>query len=266
MKKIYAVVMVFLLSSGLCAIQTKDVIYNDFAEKDPKKSYEGYLALPDVIQKNNPSVLIFHAWKGLGEHEKETARRLAKLGYVAFAADVYGQGIRPKTNQEAAKLSSFYKENRNILREHAQLALSVLKKTKGVTDEKMVALGYCFGGTTALELARDHAKLAGVVSFHGGLDASEKYPSSLPVYPKLLILHGAEDPYVGEDIVSAFKKEAKALNLDYQLIMYSGAVHSFTDRAAGNDPSTGAAYQELADHRSWNAMKHFIQSIKSSSH
>lgn len=224
------------------------------------QALQGYLAYDDSFKGKRPGVLVAHQWKGLGEYEMRRARMLAQMGYVAFALDIYGKGVRPKTTKEAGAQAGKFRSNRPLLRERARAAVIVLKKQPNVDGNRLAIIGYCFGGGTALELARSGADLKGFVSFHGNLD------SPLPAPPgrikgKMLVLHGAVDPLVPLESILAFHEEMEAAKADYQFIAYSGAVHSFTEREAGSDPSDGVAYNEKADRRSWEAMKLFFDEI-----
>jgi dienelactone hydrolase len=202
-------------------------------------------------------MVLVHDWVGLGDYARRRAQEVAALGYVVLAADIYGKGVRAKDPQEAGQLAGKYKGDLPLLRSRARAAFDTLAKDARVDPSKIFAMGYCFGGTTALELARSGAPLAGTISFHGGL--STKEPSATKgVRGPLLILHGAADPYVPPAEVAAFQKEMDGAGVDWQMNSYAGAVHSFTNPAAGNDPSKGAAYDAKADRRSWEAMKVFL--------
>lgn len=225
--------------------------------KDGASVLEGYLAYDDKHQAKRPGVVVVHDWMGLGEYSERRARELAGLGYVAFAADIYGKGVRPKNSQEASELAGKYKGDRNMLRKRANAALAILKAQTQVDGSHLAAMGYCFGGTTVLEMARSGADLKAVVSFHGGLD-SKTPQDAKNIKAKLLILHGALDPYVPVADLEAFIKELNNTQVDYQFISYSGAVHAFTHPEAGNDITKGAAYNEAADKRSFQAMKTFF--------
>jgi dienelactone hydrolase len=205
-------------------------------------------------------VLIVHAWKGITDYERGRARQLAELGFVAFCADIYGQGVRPVDNQAAGAEAGKYRADRPLLRARAQAGLDALKSLPQVDSARIAAIGYCFGGGTVLELARSGAELAGVVSFHGNLD------TPLPAEPgavkaKVLVLHGADDPHVTMEHVAGLAEELRAAGADWQLAMYGGAVHAFTDPGAGDDPSKGAAYSATADARSWQAMLDFFAEV-----
>jgi dienelactone hydrolase len=237
-------------------IRTKTVEY-----RDGEVVLEGYVAWDDErIGEKVPGVLVVHQWLGLTEYEQSRCRQLAELGYVAFALDIYGKGIRPKNTEQAGKLAGIYKNDRATYRRRLQLGLEQLRAQPGVATEQIAAIGYCFGGTGVLELARSGADVAGVVSFHGGLD-SPSPEDGKNIQAKLLVCHGALDPFVPAADIEAFKSELNQAGVDWQMIYYSGAVHSFTQPMAGNDNSRGAAYNEKADKRSWAAMRTFFDEL-----
>jgi dienelactone hydrolase len=206
-----------------------------------------------------PSVLIIHQWTGLSDNEKMRARMLAELGYNVFAADIYGKGIRPQP-PESGKEAGKYKSDRKLYRERMLSALEVLNKDARTDLAKVAAIGYCFGGTGVIELARSGAVMKGVVSFHGGLD-SPSPADGKNIKGKVLALHGADDPFVPAKDISAFEQEMKDAKVDYKLVNYPGAVHAFTQKAAGSDNSKGAAYNEAADKASWEEMKAFFDRL-----
>jgi len=234
------------------AIQTKTVEY-----KEGDTTLSGVLVFDDAVKTKRPGVLIVHQWMGLTDYEKNRATMLAKLGYVAFCADIYGKGILPKNTSEAGALAGKYKTDRTLLRARVNAGLEMFKKSELVDAKRIAAIGYCFGGTTVIELARSGAELNGIVSFHGGLD-SPTPAAGKNIKCKVLACHGADDPYVPAKDLTAFESEMRDNKVDWQLIAYGGAVHSFTQPMAGNDNSKGAAYNEAADKRSWEAMKQFL--------
>lgn len=221
---------------------------------------EGFLAYDDAQSGRRPGVLIVHQWKGLTDYERKRAEMLAKLGYTAFAVDIYGKGIRPANAQEAGAQAGKYKRDRALLRARVQAGLAVLRDQSRVDPHRLAAIGYCFGGTTVIELARSGAELGGVVSFHGGLDSPHPEDGQ-HIRCRVLALHGADDPHVPAKDLAAFEDEMRQAKVDWQLIKYGGAVHSFTDWNAGTNTATGAAYNQLADERSWEAMRHFFEEI-----
>lgn len=256
MKTILLCIMLLLGTLPLpAAIQTKTIEY-----KQGDTALEGVLVWDDAIAGKRPGVLIVHQWLGITDYEQGRAKMLAELGYVAFCADIYGKGIRPKDTKEAGTEATKYKTNRALLRARVNAALSEFEKSDLVDSKRVAAIGYCFGGTTVLELARSGADIQGVVSFHGGLD-SPTPADGKNVRCKVLACHGADDPFVSAKDLAAFEDELRAANVDWQLIQYGGAVHSFTQPMAGNDNSKGAAYNEKADKRSWQAMQEFLAEI-----
>lgn len=214
---------------------------------------EGYMVWDKGYPGKRPGVLVVHEWWGLNDYAKQRARDLAELGYVAFACDVYGKGVRASTPEEARELAGRFYEDRNLLRSRTASALQLLRSHELVNTEHLAAVGFCFGGMTVLELARSGAELAGVVSFHGGLQTPNP-DDAHNIRCKVLVLHGADDPYVPPEDVLAFEEEMRAAHVDWQLIKYGGAVHAFTNPAAGSDKASGAAYDERAAKRSRQAM------------
>jgi dienelactone hydrolase len=251
-----AAVCLALASSALATVQTKSIEY-----KDGDVALEGYLAWDDAVKgAKRPGILVVHEWTGIGPYVKGRCEQLAKLGYVAFAADIYGKGVRPTTPEAAGAEAGKYRKDRALLRARVAAGLAELLKSDLVDPERVAAIGYCFGGMAALELARAGADLRGVVSFHGGL-GTPLPADGKTLRAKVLALHGADDPNVPPAEVAAFEEEMRAAKADWQLVAYGGAVHSFTNPSSGDDPSKGVAYNEKADHRSWTAMRAFFGEI-----
>ncbi|MBI5181115.1 MAG: dienelactone hydrolase family protein [Nitrospirae bacterium] len=221
---------------------------------------EGYLAYDDAVKGKRPSVLIVHEWMGVNPYVKKRAEQLARLGYIAFAADIYGKGVRPKNSDEAAAESKKYKTDRQLMRARVNAGLALLKNHKLADTKRTAAIGYCFGGTTVLELGRSGADVAGIVSFHGGLDSLNPNDAK-NIKGKVLALHGGDDPFVPAEQVAAFQDEMRKAGVDWNMVIYGGAVHSFTNPDSGNDNSKGAAYNEKADKRSWEDMRQFFSEI-----
>ncbi len=248
-----------LLLAGACSLQAK-LVTSPVEYKQGDTTLEGYLAFDDAISGKRPGVLVVHQWMGLTDYEKHRAEQLASLGYVAFCADIYGKGIRPADTKAAGVEATKYKSDRALLRQRVNAGLDTLKKNELVDTSRVAAIGYCFGGTTVIELARSGADIQGIVSFHGGLD-SPTPADGKNIKCKVLICHGADDPYEKASDLAAFEDEMRSANVDWTLIKFGGAVHSFTQPMAGNDNSKGAAYNERADRRSWAAMKMFFGGI-----
>jgi dienelactone hydrolase len=222
---------------------------------------EGFHVYDDAVSGKRPAVLVVHQWTGLSDYERRRSRMLAEMGYNVFAADVYGKGVRPQA-PEAGKEAGKYKADRKLFRDRLMAALEVLKADERTHPEKIAAIGYCFGGGGVLEMARAGMNLRGVVSFHGSLDAAAGMEATKGQIPaKVLVLHGAADPFAPAGQVAALQKELTDAGADWQTVLYSGAVHSFTHKEAGDDPSKGAAYQEAADRRSWKAMQLFFSEL-----
>lgn len=259
MKTIFSIIIfsIFMIS----AIDLKsEIVTKEVEYKIGDVSLQGYIAYDNSNDNKRPGILIVHQWKGLSDYEKSRAVQLAGLGYFAFAADIYGKDVRPSNPQDAGKEAGKYYADRILFRERVIAALDEMKMQPLVDQNNIAAIGYCFGGSAVLELARSGADIKGVVSFHGGLKSANP-DDAKKIKCKVLIQHGAIDPYVPEEDVIAFKKEMEDGKADYVITEYSGAVHSFTMPNAGNDVSTGAAYNANADKRSWEAMKIFFDEI-----
>ncbi len=250
------VLVLFLFPSLVSAeVITKPIDY-----EHQGTTLSGTLVYDDKVEGKRPGVLVVHDWMGHGPFAIEKAKELAALGYVAFAVDMYGKGIYCKDAKEAAGRAGQLKADRPLLCGRILAAFEVLKNQPQVDAGKIGAMGFCFGGTTSLELARSGADISGVVSFHGGLE------TTLPAEPgkvkgKILALHGADDPFVPPNEVANFEKEMKAAKCNWELVAYGNAVHSFTNKAAGTDNNKGAAYNEQANVRSTAAMKNFFREV-----
>jgi dienelactone hydrolase len=236
------------------AIKTQVVDYREGGQ-----TLQGFLAYDAALSGKVPGVLVAHEWKGHGDYVRRRTEQLAREGYVAFALDMYGKGVYAKNHEEAAQLSGVYFGNRDRMRKRALAGLSILQKNPHVDTTRLAAVGYCFGGTTVLELARAGTDLRGVASFHGNLT------TPVPAAPgaikaKVLVLQGGNDDWTASGLPD-FESEMKKAGADWQINIYGGAVHSFTVVEAGVDASTGMAYNAAADQRSWNALMDFFAEI-----
>ncbi len=245
---------ILLVLSITSQAQLKPIAYSDGNQK-----LEGLLATPKKSMKNKAGVLLLPAWMGIDNNAKENATELAKLGYTTFVADIYGIDKRPNNTKEAGQQAGYYKTNYLEYQKRIQLALDQLIKA-GANPNKIAIIGYCFGGTGALEAARANMKIQGAVSFHGGLGRNPGRNIE-PIAPKVLVLHGADDFYVPETEIKAFQEEMNKAKADWQMVYYADAVHAFTHKDAGSDKKTGAAYNEKAAKRSWKAMLVFFDEI-----
>jgi dienelactone hydrolase len=237
-----------------------EIVFKTVEYKQADTVLEGLSVYDEAVQGKRPAILVVHQWKGLGEYEKKRAEMLARLGYNVFAVDIYGKGIRPQSPQAAAAEAGKYKSDRSLLRARVRAGLDMLARNELTDPNRIAAIGYCFGGMGVLELARSGAEIAGVVTFHGALNTPTPADAK-NIKAKVLALHGADDPNVPPQEVQAFEDEMRQGKVDWQLIAYGGAVHSFTDWNAGSDNSKGVAYHERADRRSWEAMKQFFAEL-----
>lgn len=247
------VVAAALLSPSLALAKVKG---EKVEYKQGETVLEGYLAYDDAKKGPRPAVIVVHEWLGPGEYTRNRADQLAKLGYLAFAADIYGKDTRPKNHEEAGKTAGAFRADRALMRARIQAAVDRVKQDKRADAKKIAAIGYCFGGTAVLELARSGADVVFVGSFHGGLSSpSPAKPGEIKA--RVVAFHGADDKFVNPE-VPGFKDEMRAAKADWTLVEFGGAVHSFTVKDAGSDPSKGMAYDEKADHRSWEMLQTYL--------
>ena len=225
--------------------------------RDGAVTLKGYLA-DDGQPGARPGVVLFPEAFGIGEHVMERARRLAAVGYVALAADPYGDGAQAKDLPGAVEMMTAVRSDVDRWRARARAALDTLTAQSGVDRARVAAIGYCFGGSTALELGRSGAPLAAVVSFHGGLEAPRP-EDARNIRAKVLVCHGASDPLIPPEQVAAFEAQMRATQVDWQLHSYGGAVHSFTNPDADKLGNPALAYNAAADRRSWAAMLALFQ-------
>jgi dienelactone hydrolase len=221
---------------------------------------EGFVAYDDAVTTTRPGVLVFPQFKGVSEHEKDAAKRLAELGYIAFVGDIYGKGIFHEDRKEAGDAASKYANDRPLLRARVTAALDEIRKNPLVDSGRIAAIGYCFGGMAALELGREGADVVGLVTFHGDL-ATPTPEDAKNIKGRVLVLHGADDPIVPPAMVAAFEQEMRDAKVDWQLVSYGGAVHAFTEPNDPRGSRQSVAYNENADKRSWIAMKDFLHEI-----
>jgi dienelactone hydrolase len=254
MKSIHYLFLIILSYSSVSFAQLKPITY-----KDGNQILNGFSIKPSKKSKQKPGILILPAWMGIDKLSKDTAENLSKMGYYAFVADIYGEGNYPKDYKEAGQNAGFYKSNFKDYQKRITLALEQLIQS-GANPDNIVVIGYCFGGTGALEAARGHLNVKGVVSFHGGLGKDATRPTN-PIIAKVLVCHGADDPYESKEEITAFQQEMRDTKSDWQMIYYANAVHSFTNPESGNDNSKGAAYNETAARRSWEHFKLFLNEV-----
>ncbi len=235
-------------------IQTQQIQYEDNGV-----ILEGHVAWNDVSDKPKPGILVSHAWAGRTDFENEKAQKLAKQGYVGFALDLYGRGIVGSDPTENAALMQPFLDDRRLLQKRMLLAVDQLKKLDQTNQDRIAAIGFCFGGLAVLDLARTGASVSGVVSFHGLLGSpNNTYDNKITA--KILLQHGWLDPLATPEQVLEFAKEMSKMDADWQLNAYGGAMHAFTNPKA-NDPSNGMKYDKVVEKRSWESMSSFLDEI-----
>ncbi len=222
-------------------------------------TYRGFLALPAGDTVKLPGVLVVHEWWGLNDYAKRRAVMLAELGYAAFACDMYGEGKVTQDKEQAAAWSGeLY--GKPVMRQRARAGLALLAREPRVDPEQLLAIGYCFGGTTVMQLAFDGAPVKGVVSFHG--NPLSPAPQDAPlIKARFLLCHGAVDPFVEPQTLDSFHASMRQLGVDYTFVAYKDAVHSFTNPAVDAYNIPGGQYQKAADERSWSDMQHFFKQV-----
>ena len=223
----------------------------------------GYIAYDANQSEQRPGILVVHEWWGHNEYVRTRAFMLAQLGYTAFALDMYGDGKQASHPDDAQKFMSEVLSQADVAQQRFMAAMDLLKRHNTTLDDKIAAIGYCFGGGVVLQMARNGVDLDGVVSFHGSL-GTENPAKPGAVTAKVLVLHGADDPFVPPEQVNAFKQEMDDAGADYTFIAYPGAVHAFTNPGAttlGEQFNLPLAYNQAADEQSWAQMKTFFNEI-----
>jgi dienelactone hydrolase len=228
--------------------------------KDGDRNLHGIVAYDEVSSGKRPGVVIMPDAFGIAPFIKERAEQLAKLGYVGFGADPYGDGFMAKDLQEGIKYAMALLEDPAVVRRRVRAALDQIATLPQVDSSRLAVMGYCMGGTCSLEIARAGAAVRGVVSFHGGL-ATKQPAVAGQVKAKVLVCNGADDPFVPPAQITAFNEEMTKAGVDWQVINYGGTVHSFTNPDAASIGAPGIAYNRLADERSWQAMTSFFAEI-----
>lgn len=255
-----ALALAVVMAMPLAAQDAKDNIVIEAVDyKDGDVALQGWIAYDKTVKEKRPGVILVHEWKGVGDYVKMRAQMVAKLGYVAFAIDMYGKGVYAKDHDEAGKLSGAFFENREKMRSRAKAGYDVLAKSDKVDASKIAAMGYCFGGTTVLEMARGGFDVKAVFSFHGNFSAKQKAEKGKVKAKLVVAFHGAADRFVTG--VEEFKKEWSDAGVDLNFHSYENAVHSFTVKEAGDDVSKGMAYNEKADKDSWEKLEKYLKDV-----
>ncbi|EPX58297.1 dienelactone hydrolase family protein [Cystobacter fuscus DSM 2262] len=256
MKRVLGVLAGLLAMTAAARPVQKPVVYELEGTK-----FEGVLVYDDSVKTPRPGLVLVPNWLGVNEPNVKQAFLVAGKKYIVFVTDLYGQAVRPKNPDEAGKVSGVLKHDRNLMRARVNKALDVLRaegKAVGLDAKKLGAVGFCVGGTAVLEMARSGVPVAGVVSFHGGLDAPLPAAEGA-VTAKVLVLHGAEDPQVPPSEVKGFEEEMRKAKADWELVSYGGAVHSFTIVEA-NTPGK-VQYDAKVARRAYLAMNDFLTEV-----
>jgi dienelactone hydrolase len=252
---IAAAILLVLSSAVRAEIRSQDIEY-----RDGPTTLRGTLVFDDVGEPTRPAVLVVPEWWGITDYPKHRATQLARMGYVAFVADIYGDARQTDDPKQAGQWATPFSKDRNLMRQRVQAGLDTLMNQQFVDKSRVAAIGYCFGGTCCLELARAGAPLAGVVAFHGDLSRTpDEGPDNIKA--KILVCHGADDPMVPLNVVNTFIEEMKLAKADWQVNVYHGAVHAFTNPAADSHHIPGIAYNAEADRRSWMALNDFFAEL-----
>ena len=255
MSKLMFLVAIGLSLTARAAVQLKEIEY-----KAGDQTMLGYLAWDDLSQDKRPGILVIHEWWGNNDYAKMRARKLAELGYVAFAADMFGKGKTTSDPKQAGEWSGWVKQHSDQAVQRLEAALNVLREQPQVNANKIGAIGYCFGGTMALDAAaRNLDDIKGVVTFHGGLDGISK--PKAPVKAKILVCTGTDDQMIPPKQVEKFEKDFKSAGADVRVISYPGAHHSFTNPKADEYHIPNISYNKEADEKSWEDMKQFFAEL-----
>jgi dienelactone hydrolase len=255
MRILSAALLILCLCPNLFgAVKTRTIEY-----KHGDLVLEGFLAWDDSTTAKRPAVIVVHEWWGNNDYSHKRAEMIAQLGYVGFAIDMFGKGKLTNDPKVAGEWATAIKNDPKTAVERLKIGLDTLKAQPMVDSTKIAAIGYCFGGWCALQMARSNLPLSGVVSFHGSLAGSSPNPE--PIKPKVLVCHGAEDTFESPKEIADFTEEMRKSKADWQFISYGGAVHSFTNPDADKFGIPGVSYNKPADQRSWQAMKDFFAEI-----
>ena len=250
-----ALILAFAASLTQAKVQTKEIEY-----KDGDVELQGFLAWDDAQQGKRPGVLVVHEWWGHDDYARSRAKQLAELGYVAFALDMYGEGKLTEHPKQAGEWAGQIRANTAAWQKRALAGLEILKQQPQVDPEKLAAIGYCFGGSTALQLAFAGADLDAVVSFHGALPVPTPEQAEA-AKASILVCHGAEDGFIPEETAQKFRAALDKAGADYQMVYYAGAKHSFTVPHANERGIDGIAYNRAADQRSWAQMQQLFDEV-----
>lgn len=242
-------------TTAMAEIKTKEIEY-----KDGDVVLQGYMAWDDAAKGPQPGVVLVHEWWGITDFTRKMTRDVAEMGYVAFALDMYGKGVVTDKVEEATKLVTPFKTDAKLFRSRSKAGYDIFAKQPEVDKSRIGAIGFCFGGTTVLQMAYSGLDLKGVVSFHGGLVPPDDADGP-NIKAKILVLHGADDPLVPAEAIKAFQDGVRKAKADWQMVYYGGAVHSFTNPGADKVGIDGVKYDARTDSRARIAMKTFFDEV-----
>jgi dienelactone hydrolase len=254
----FLITLVLIMGYAACAhaeLKTEVVGY-----KDGDVVLKGYFVWDDAIKGKRPGILVVHEWWGLNDYVKKRAQMLAKLGYVAFAADMYGDGKTTDHADKAREWSTQVRSNVEAWQKRALLGLDILRTNELVDHTRIAAVGYCFGGSTVMELAYAGAVLDGVVSFHGSMPVATPDQAS-HIRTKILIAHGSADSFIPAEQIAKFEAALDQAHVDWRMVVYGGAHHAFTNPNADDYGIENLRYNKEADQNSWTEMKRFFDSL-----
>ena len=261
MNKVNIITTIFFVMASVTSTVFAKVVGEEVEYQGGGVTMKGYLAYDDSIKGKRPGVLVVHEWWGHNEHARNSARKLAALGYTALAVDMYGDGKTADHPKDAGAFAGAVRKNMDNATARFEAAKKLLAEHKTTDSNHIAAIGYCFGGGVVLEMARRGLDLDAVVSFHGSLGTqSPAQPGK--VKAKVLVCNGEADPFVKPEEITAFKQEMKNAKVDFKFKSYPDAKHSFTNPAAtenGKKFDLPLAYNEAADKQSWADMKAFLK-------
>jgi dienelactone hydrolase len=251
MKTIIFLFILFILTSIVQAqVKSETILY-----QDGENELEGYLSYDKLLKSKRGGVLIVHDKYGINEFIKDKAKELAKLGYIAFATDMFGKDVQIDEKVDKTELmESLFEEDQTLIPHRAQVGLDYLSNHSKVDGSRLAVIGYGFGGSVAMELARSGVNLSATINYFGSL-APQKNESNNKVQGPVLVLIGSNDPKISTEELESFKLEMNSENNDWQINTYGGAAHGFTYYELGFEISNGEAYNYNADKRSWEAVK-----------
>jgi dienelactone hydrolase len=255
------VIIITIISFGFLPGATQaELVTKEIPYRHGDLQLRGFLAYDDSAKGKRPGILVVHEWWGLNEYVMDRAIQLARLGYVAFAADMYGQRKVTQHPEQASEWAKTVREDVSLWRGRAQAGLDVLKEQEFVDSGSIAAIGYCFGGSTVQHLAYSGAELGGAVSFHGSL-VTPSEGETKRTKAKILLFHGSQDPLVPKETVQEYISAMNQTPLDWHMIVLGGARHSFTNPGADQHGIEALAYDKTADNRSWAYMKGFFREL-----